>query len=38
MPIDVLWFRLPRPEIVPPTTLAYLDETAIVLTIDRGDY
>jgi 2-polyprenyl-6-methoxyphenol hydroxylase-like FAD-dependent oxidoreductase len=38
VPIDVLWFRLPKPEIVPPTTLAYLDETAMVLTIDRGDY
>ena len=38
VPIDVLWFRLPKPEAVPPTTLAYLDETGMVLTIDRGDY
>jgi 2-polyprenyl-6-methoxyphenol hydroxylase-like FAD-dependent oxidoreductase len=36
--IDVLWFRLPKPDSVPPPTLAYLDETAMVLTIDRGDY
>ncbi len=36
--IDVLWFRLPKPDEVPPTTLAYLDETGMVLTIDRGDY
>ncbi len=38
VPIDVLWFRLPKPADVPPPTLAYLDETAMVLTIDRGDY
>ncbi len=38
VPIDVLWFRLPKPREVPPPTLAYLDETAMVLTIDRGDY
>ena len=38
VPIDVLWFRLPKPDEVPPTTLAYLDETGMVLTIDRGDY
>jgi 2-polyprenyl-6-methoxyphenol hydroxylase-like FAD-dependent oxidoreductase len=38
VPIDLLWFRLPKPAEVPPPTLAYLDETAMVLTIDRGDY
>lgn len=38
VPIDVLWFRLPKPDVVPPSTLAYLDQTSMVLTIDRGDY
>ena len=38
VPIDVLWFRLPKPEVVPPPTLAYLDQTGMVITIDRGDY
>lgn len=38
VPIDVLWFRLPKPPDAPPPTLAYLDETAMLLTIDRGDY
>ena len=38
VPVDVLWFRLPKPEPAPPTTLAYLDGGDIVLTIDRGDY
>ncbi len=38
VPIDVLWFRLPKPPEVPPPTLAYLDGTGMVLTIDRGDY
>lgn len=38
VPIDVLWFRLPKPEVEPPTTLAYVDDGAMVVTIDRGDY
>jgi len=37
VPIDVLWFRLPKPANPPPVTLAYLDSD-VVLTIDRGDY
>jgi 2-polyprenyl-6-methoxyphenol hydroxylase-like FAD-dependent oxidoreductase len=36
-PIDVLWFDLPKPADPPPTTLGYLDEHGMVLTIDRGD-
>ncbi|HWU47735.1 MAG TPA: FAD-dependent oxidoreductase [Humibacter sp.] len=38
VPIDVLWFRLPKPAVEPPDTLAYLDESSMVLTIPRGDY
>ena len=36
--IDVLWFRLPKPEDEPPSTLAYIDHGGMVITIDRGDY
>ena len=38
VPIDVLWFRLPKPSPAPPPTLAYLAGGDLVLTIDRGDY
>ncbi|MCZ9882663.1 FAD-dependent oxidoreductase [Arthrobacter sp. B2a2-09] len=37
MPIDVLWFRVPRGQDAPPT-LGYLGGGQIVLAIDRGDY
>jgi 2-polyprenyl-6-methoxyphenol hydroxylase-like FAD-dependent oxidoreductase len=37
MPIDVLWFRLPRSQSAP-ETLGYLGGGQIVLAIDRGDY
>jgi 2-polyprenyl-6-methoxyphenol hydroxylase-like FAD-dependent oxidoreductase len=37
VPIDVLWFGLPKPPDAPPPTLGYIDRHAIVLTIDRGD-
>jgi 2-polyprenyl-6-methoxyphenol hydroxylase-like FAD-dependent oxidoreductase len=37
VPIDVLWFGLPKPENAPPPTLGYVDRNALVLTIDRGD-
>lgn len=37
MPVDVLWFRLPREHEAPPT-LGYLGGGQVVLTIDRGDY
>jgi 2-polyprenyl-6-methoxyphenol hydroxylase-like FAD-dependent oxidoreductase len=36
--IDVLWFHLPKPAKAPKPTLAYIDASAMVLTIDRGDY
>ena len=38
VPVDVLWFRLPKPTPAPPPTLAYLTGGDLVLTIDRGDY
>lgn len=37
MPIDVLWFRLPRSQSAP-ETLGYLGAGQIVIAIDRGDY
>ncbi|WP_159433643.1 FAD-dependent oxidoreductase [Agrococcus sp. Marseille-P2731] len=36
-PIDVLWFRLPKPQDPPPVTLGYLSERGMVLTIERTD-
>ncbi len=38
VPIDVLWFSLPKPPEAPPPTLGYLDGRGMVLTIDRGDH
>jgi 2-polyprenyl-6-methoxyphenol hydroxylase-like FAD-dependent oxidoreductase len=38
VPIDVLWFRLPKPEDLPPHTLAYLGGSGMVVTIERHDY
>lgn len=37
VPIDVLWFDLPKPPNPPPATLGYIGE-AMVLTIERGDH
>lgn len=37
VPIDVLWFTLPKPTAPPPTTLGYLSAGGLALTIDRGD-
>ncbi|HXA89733.1 MAG TPA: FAD-dependent monooxygenase [Mycobacterium sp.] len=37
MPVDVLWFRLPRAEPAP-ETLGYLGEGQIVIAINRGEY
>ncbi len=37
MPIDVLWFRVPR-TVGASQTLGYLGDGAVVLAIDRGDY
>ncbi len=38
VPMDVLWFRLPKPQDPPPSTLGYLSTRGLVLTIDRGDH
>jgi 2-polyprenyl-6-methoxyphenol hydroxylase-like FAD-dependent oxidoreductase len=37
MPIDVLWFRLPRSD-SSPETLGYLGSGQIIIAINRGDY
>jgi 2-polyprenyl-6-methoxyphenol hydroxylase-like FAD-dependent oxidoreductase len=37
VPIDVLWFGLPKPADPPPATLGYISAQGMVLTIDRGD-
>jgi 2-polyprenyl-6-methoxyphenol hydroxylase-like FAD-dependent oxidoreductase len=37
VPIDVLWFSLPKPADAPPATLGYVDERSLVVTLDRGD-
>lgn len=37
VPIDVLWFGLPKPPEPPPVTLGYISSRGMVLTIDRGD-
>lgn len=36
VPIDVLWFHLPKPVDPPPITLGYAGDGGLVLTIDRG--
>ncbi|MFP3467337.1 FAD-dependent oxidoreductase [Leifsonia sp. SIMBA_070] len=38
VPIDVLWFRLPKPGDLPPHTLAYVGGGGMVVTIERQDY
>ena len=37
MPIDVLWFRIPRTDLAP-VTLGYLGAGEIVIAINRGEY
>lgn len=37
VPIDVLWFNLPKPPDPPPATLGYISAQGMVLTIERGD-
>ena len=37
VPIDVLWFGLPKPPDAPPPTIAYASPRGMVITIDRGD-
>jgi len=36
--VDVLWFRVPKPEVTPPDTLAYVNAGSFVITIPRTDY
>jgi 2-polyprenyl-6-methoxyphenol hydroxylase-like FAD-dependent oxidoreductase len=38
VPIDVLWFDLPKPADPPPPTLGYIGGSGMVLTIERGDH
>ncbi|HEY4267729.1 MAG TPA: FAD-dependent oxidoreductase [Galbitalea sp.] len=37
VPVDVLWFRIPRPALNPPDTLAYITDAAMMITIPRHD-
>jgi len=36
VPIDVLWFALPKPEPTPPTTLGYMTGSGAVVTLERS--
>ncbi|MEV7635511.1 FAD-dependent oxidoreductase [Pseudarthrobacter enclensis] len=38
VPIDVLWFHLPKPPQPVPATLGYASARGLVLTLDRGGY
>ncbi|MET3807818.1 2-polyprenyl-6-methoxyphenol hydroxylase-like FAD-dependent oxidoreductase [Nakamurella sp. UYEF19] len=38
VPIDVLWFRLDRPPVDPPPTIAYLSTDGVVITVPRSGY
>lgn len=38
VPIDVLWFRIPKPEDLPPHTLAYVGGGGMVVSLEREDY
>jgi 2-polyprenyl-6-methoxyphenol hydroxylase-like FAD-dependent oxidoreductase len=38
VPLDVLWFRLPRPKVNPPETLGYVTPETLFITIPRPDY
>ena len=38
VPIDVLWFRLGRPAVDPPPTIAYLSNDGVVVTVPRSGY
>jgi 2-polyprenyl-6-methoxyphenol hydroxylase-like FAD-dependent oxidoreductase len=37
-PIDVLWFRVPKPQTADNLTQGYIDRGEMIVTIDRGDY
>jgi 2-polyprenyl-6-methoxyphenol hydroxylase-like FAD-dependent oxidoreductase len=38
VPIDVLWFNIPKPSASIPDTLGYMSAKGAVITIPRGDY
>ncbi len=38
VPIDVLWFRLDRPPVDPPPTIAYVSTDGVVVTVPRSGY
>ncbi len=38
VPIDVLWFRVPKPRTPDNRTQGYIDRGEMIVTIDRGDY
>jgi 2-polyprenyl-6-methoxyphenol hydroxylase-like FAD-dependent oxidoreductase len=38
VPLDVLWFRLPKPRVNPPDTLGYIGAETLVITIPRIGY
>jgi 2-polyprenyl-6-methoxyphenol hydroxylase-like FAD-dependent oxidoreductase len=38
VPLDVLWFRLPRPKVNPPDTLGYITPETLFITIPRTGY
>jgi 2-polyprenyl-6-methoxyphenol hydroxylase-like FAD-dependent oxidoreductase len=38
VPLDVLWFRLPRPRVNPPDTLGYITPETLFITIPRTGY
>jgi 2-polyprenyl-6-methoxyphenol hydroxylase-like FAD-dependent oxidoreductase len=38
IPLDVLWFRLPKPRVNPPDTLGYVGAETLVITIPRIGY
>jgi 2-polyprenyl-6-methoxyphenol hydroxylase-like FAD-dependent oxidoreductase len=38
VPLDVLWLRLPRPQVNPPDTLGYITPETLFITIPRTGY
>jgi 2-polyprenyl-6-methoxyphenol hydroxylase-like FAD-dependent oxidoreductase len=38
VPLDVLWFRMPRPAVNPPDTLGYITPETLFITIPRTGY
>lgn len=38
VPIDVLWFQIPKPAVNPPTTFGYANQDGVFITIPRVGY